>query len=132
MPSNLFYNTSSPGCLVLFNDNKPDERKGKVLFVDASKDYLEGKRQNFLRQEDIEKTAKAFDKFETVERYCTVADFDEIEENDFNLNVSRYVDTTEPEEQVDIINVLSNLDLLKMEHREIQKKLNKFVKELGY
>lgn len=132
LTSNLFYNTGSPGCLVLFNNNKPDERKGKVLFIDASKDFLEGKRQNFLRQEDIEKTAKAFDKFETVDRYCTVSDLDEIKENDYNLNISRYVDTTEPEEPVDINNVLSNLDSLEMERREIQKKLNGFVKALGY
>ena len=132
LPSNLFYNTPSSGCLVLFNNNKPDERKGKVLFIDASKDYLEGKRQNFLRQEDIEKTANAFDQFETVERYCTIADLDEIEENNFNLNISRYVDTTEPEEPVDIVSVLSNLDLLEMERKEIQKKLDGFIKELGY
>ena len=132
LPGNLFYNTSSPGCLVLFNGNKPSKRKGKILLIDASKDYLEGKRQNHLRQQDIEKTAKAFDKFETIERYCSVSDMDEIKENDFNLNISRYVDTTEPVESVDIISVLSNLDLLEMERKEIQKKLNRFVKELGF
>ena len=90
LTSGLFYNTGSPGCLVLFNDNKPEERKGKVLFIDASKDYLEGKAQNFLRQGDIEKTAHTFDAFETVDRYCTVAGMDEIKENDYNLNISRY------------------------------------------
>ena len=114
----------------MFNGNKPPKRKGKVLFVDASKDYLEGKRQNQLRQQDIEKTAKAFDKFENVEWYCTVSDMDEITENDFNLNISRYVDTTEPEEPVDIVSVLSNLDLLEIERKEIQKKLNWYLMEL--
>ena len=89
LPGNLFYNTSSPGCLLLFNDSKPEDRKGKVLFIDASKDYLDGKNQNHLRSEDIEKTAKTFDLFETEKRYCTVADMAEIEENDFNLNISQ-------------------------------------------
>ena len=55
--------------------------------VYASKDYLDAKNQNFLRQEDIEKTAKAFDSFETVERYCSVVDMEEIAENDYNLNI---------------------------------------------
>ena len=132
LTSGLFYNTSSPGCLVLFNDNKPEERKGKVLFIDASKDYLAGKAQNFLRQEDIEKTAHTFDTFETVDRYCTVAGMDEIKENDYNLNISRYVDTTEPEEPVDIPTVITNLRALQKERAGVQDKLDGFLKELGY
>ena len=130
LPSNLFYNTGSPGCLLLFNDNKSEDRKGKVLFIDASKDYLDGKNQNHLRDEDILKTAEAFDSFETVERYCTISNFKEIEDNDFNLNISRYVDTTEPEEQVDIKKVLSNLNTLETERDEIQNRLNGYLKEL--
>ncbi len=132
LPSGLFYNTGSPGCLVLFNDNKPAERQGKVLFIDASKDYREGKAQNFLRQEDIEKTAHTFDAFETIERYCTVAGMDEIKENDYNLNISRYVDTTEPEEPVDIPEVITNLRALQTERAGVQDKLDGFLKELGY
>jgi type I restriction enzyme M protein len=132
LPSNLFYNTGSPGCLVLFNDNKPEGRKGKILAIDASKDYLDGKNQNHLRQEDIEKTAKAFDVYETVERYCSVADMDEIKENDYNLNISRYVDTTEPEVPVIIPDVLKNLETLEKERKQIQGKLNGYLKELGY
>ena len=131
LPSNLFYNAGSPGCLLLFNDSKPEERKGKVLFIDASKDYLEGKAQNFLRQEDIEKTAETFDAFETLERYCTVAKLDEIKENDYNLNISRYVDTTEPEEPVDIPEVMKNLEALQVERARVQDKLDAYLKELG-
>jgi type I restriction enzyme M protein len=131
LPGNLFYNTGSPGCLVLFNDNKPDNRKGKILVIDASKDYLDAKNQNFLRQEDIDKTAAAFDSFETVERYCTVADMEEIEENDFNLNVSRYVDTTKPEEPVDIHEVLESLNKLESERKDVQSKLDDYLRELN-
>ena len=131
LPSNLFYNTGSPGCLLLFNDNKPEERKGKILFIDASKDYLDGKNQNHLRQEDIDKTAESFDTYETAERYCTVADLDEIEENDFNLNISRYVDTTEPEEPVDIPFVWKKLEILEQERKENKTKLCCFLEEMG-
>ncbi len=131
LPGNLFYNTSSPGCLVIFNDNKPKNRQGKILVIDASKDFLEGKNQNHLREEDIEKTAKAFCAFETEERYCAVADLEEIKENDFNLNISRYVDTTEPEEPVDIPEVLVSLKQLEEERREIQGKVAGFLRELG-
>jgi type I restriction enzyme M protein len=131
LPGNLFYNTGSPGCLVLFNDNKPENRKGKILVIDASKDYLDAKNQNFLRQEDIDKTYDAFDKFKTVERYCTVANMAEIEENDYNLNISRYVDTTEPEEPVDIPKVLESLKKLESERKDIQSKLDDYLKDLG-
>jgi type I restriction enzyme M protein len=131
LPANLFYNTGSPGCLVLFNDNKPDNRKGKILVIDASKDYLDAKKQNFLRQEDIDKTAAAFDSFEAVERYCTVAGMEEIEENDFNLNISRYVDTTEPEEPVDIPEVLESLKNLESERKDVQSKLDDYLRELN-
>lgn len=131
LPPNLFYNTSSPGCMLLFNDNKHESCKGRVLLIDASKDYLEGKNQNHLRQGDIEKTANAFDSFETVERYCTVANMEEIVENDFNLNISRYVDTTEPDEPVDIHKVLTKMDKLENERTEIKRRLNKYLKDLN-
>jgi len=130
LPGNLFYNTSSPGCLLLFNSNKPENRKNRILFIDAGKDFLEGKNQNHLQQKDIEKTATSFNAFETVVRYCTVADMEEIQENDFNLNISRYVDTTEPEELVDIPQVLANLTKLENERIEIQKHLDDYLKEL--
>ena len=131
LPAGLFYNTPSPGCLVIFNDNKSKKRKGKILLIDASKDYLEGKAQNHLRKEDIEKTANTFCTYETVERYCAVAELDEIKENDFNLNISRYVDTTEPEEPVDIPAVLASLKQLEEERGQIQGKLAGYLKELG-
>jgi len=132
LPSNLFYNTGSPGCLLLFNDDKPEEHKGKVLFIDASKGYIEGTNQNHLREEDIRKTAESFETYKTIERYCTVADFDEIDENDFNLNISRYIDTTEPEEPVDIIAVLDSLNNLERERNIIHSKLNEKLKELNF
>jgi type I restriction enzyme M protein len=131
LPSNLFYNTGSPGCLLLFNDNKPDNQKGKILFIDASKDYQDGKNQNHLREKDIKKTAMVFDEFETVDRYCTVADLDEVRENDYNLNISRYVDTSESVEEIDLSQVISNLSYLEEERSSIQDRIDAYLKELN-
>ena len=132
LPSNLFANTGSPGCLVFISKQKPKDRKGKILFVDGSKDYLEGKAQNHLREEDVQKTLATYHSFESVERYCTVANLDEIIENDYNLNISRYVDTTEPEVIVDIPEVLKELDQLEKEKAEIDQKLKGILQDLGY
>jgi type I restriction enzyme M protein len=132
LPSNLFANTGSPGCLVFIDKNKPDSRKNKILFIDASKDYLEGKAQNHLRPQDVEKTLNTYHEFSSKERYCTVADLKEIKENDYNLNISRYVDTTEPEEEVVIPKVLKSLDQLEKEKAEIDQKLKGYLKELGW
>ena len=106
--------------------------KGKVLFIDASKDYLEGKAQNHLRDEDIAKTLATYKDYKTVERYCSVCDLAEIEENDFNLNISRYVDTTEPEVPVIVEDVLKDLGELENQREETNSKLNTYLKELGY
>lgn len=132
LPANLFANTGSPGCLLICHKNKPVERKNKALFIDASKDYLEGKAQNHLRDEDVEKTFNTFTKYETKERYCSVCDIEEIRENDYNLNISRYVDTTEPEEMVVVENVLKNLKKLEAKRKETDKKLQTYLVELGY
>lgn len=132
LPANLFANTGSPGCILILNKKKPAERKGKILFIDASKDYLEGKAQNHLRDEDVEKTLNTYLKYETVERQCSVCELEEIEENDFNLNISRYVDTTEPEVPVIIEDVMQELETLEKEREENNQKLSTYLKELGY
>ena len=132
LPANLFANTGSPGCILILNKKKPAERKGKILFIDASKDYLEGKAQNHLRDEDVDKTLNTYLKYETVERYCSVCELEEIEENDFNLNISRYVDTTEPEVPVIIEDVMVELESLEIEREKNNQKLSVYLKELGY
>jgi type I restriction enzyme M protein len=132
LPGNLFANTGSPGCILIIDKNKPSNRKGKVLFVDASNDYLEGKAQNHLRDEDIAKTLKTYDDYTTLKRYCSVCDLEEIKENDYNLNISRYVDTTEPEVPVIIEDVLDELKGLEAQREEINSKLSDYLKELGY
>ena len=132
LPSNLFYNTSSPGCILIFNKNKPVERKDKVIFIYGEEDYEKETNQNFLRDKDLEKILDAYHNFEDIEKYCRVADMEEIERNDYNLNVPRYVDTTEPEEPIDVDEVLSDLDNLEEERNEIEEEMNSYLRELGY
>jgi len=102
LPEKLFFGTGIPACILILNKKKPEKRKNKILFIYAAKEYFEGKNRNKLEDKNINKIVGAFDKFEDDEKYCHVADIDEIKENEFNLNVPRYVDISEPEEEIDI------------------------------
>ncbi|WP_163527846.1 type I restriction-modification system subunit M [Halobacillus ihumii] len=132
LPSNLFYGTGIPACILILNRNKTKEQKGKVFILDGSKDYQEGKNQNGLREEDIMKAVEAYDQWEDQERYCRVVDLEEIEDNDFNLNIARYIDTTEEEEQIDVAQALANLRKMENERDEVEKVMYGYLKELGY
>ncbi len=132
MPSKLFYGVGIPVVIIIFNKNKPEERKNKVLIINAEKDYSEGKNQNSLRVKDIEKIVKTYDKYEDVENYARVVDIKEIEENDFNLNVSRYIENGEKEEKIDVSIVKKELNELEKEREKIDKKVEGYLKELKY
>ncbi|MCY6355376.1 type I restriction-modification system subunit M [Clostridium sp. ZS2-4] len=132
LPQNLFYGTSIPASLLIINKNKPEERKNKVLFIDASNGFVKDGNKNKLRDEDIEKIVATFDGYENVEKYAGVVELDTIKENDCNLNISRYVDTTEEEPEVDIVQVLQDIRELKLEMADTEEKLNKYLGELGF
>lgn len=132
LPSNLFYGTGIPGCVLVLNREKPRARKNKVLFIYGADDYQEGKNQNILRDQDIEKIVKAYDKFKDAERYCRVVDLKEIEENDWNLNITRYVDVSEEEEEIDVQEAIDELKAAEAERAEVETKLNAYLQELGY
>ncbi|HOP93653.1 MAG TPA: type I restriction-modification system subunit M [Acetivibrio thermocellus] len=132
LPSNLFYGTGIPAALLIINKNKPRERKGKVLFIDASQGSIKEGNKNKLRDEDIQKIVKTYDNFEDVEKYAKVVDLKTIEENDYNLNISRYVDTTEEEEEIDIEAVLQEIRELKVNIKNTEEKLNEYLRELGF
>ena len=132
LPAKLFYGTGIPVAVLIFNRNKPEHKKGKVLIIDAEHDYLEGKNQNTLKKQDIEKIIKAYDKYEDVEKYARVVGMKELEENDFNLNVRRYIDSTEEQEVIDVKQVWTELKQLEKERIEIDKKVAGFIAELGY
>ena len=132
LPSKLFYGTGIPAAVLIFNRNKPENKKGKVLIIDAEHDYLEGKNQNTLRKQDIEKIIKAYDKYEDVDKYARVVGIKEIEENDFNLNVRRYIDSSDEQEVIDVKQIWGEIMQLEVERNEIDKKVASFIKELGY
>ena len=113
LPPKLFYGTGIPGCVLILNRNKPVNRKNKIIFIYAARDYEEGKVRNKLRELDIEKIASAFKSYKDIGRYCHIAEFDELKENEFNLNVPRYVDISEAEEEIDIQATIDELKNLK-------------------
>ena len=106
LPAALFYGTGIPACLLIINKTKPAERKGKVLFINSELEYEEGKNQNKLRQQDIDKIVQTFENFEEIKRYSKVVPLAEIEVNDFNLNIRRYADTSPPPEIFDVRAIL--------------------------
>ena len=106
LPSALFYGTGIPAALLIINKKKPVERKGKVLFINSELEYQEGKNQNKLREQDIQHVMEVYDAFEDERRYSKVVEMDEIRENDYNLNIRRYADTSPPPEQFDVKAIL--------------------------
>ncbi|MEO8902619.1 MAG: class I SAM-dependent DNA methyltransferase [Polyangiaceae bacterium] len=132
LPTNLFYGTGIPAAVLVLNRAKRSERKRKVLFIEASRDFKEGTNQNYLREQDVAKIVAAFRDFATVEKYTKVVSLDEIEGNDWNLNISRYVETAEAAEIVDVGVALAKLRELEMKRTEAEVKMNACLRELGY
>ena len=102
LPSKLFYNVSIPACVVVINKNKPEHLKNKILFINADREYGEGRNQNYLRPEDIEKIVTVFTGKKEIPKYSRLVDIEEIEDNDFNLNIRRYVDNSPDPEIEDV------------------------------
>jgi type I restriction enzyme M protein len=103
LPPGLFYGTGIPACVLVMNKNKPDALRGKVLFINADREYAEGKNQNKLRPEDIEKIDFVFTQKRELPKYSRLVDKTEIvEKHDYNLNIRRYVDNTPDPEPEDV------------------------------
>ena len=130
LPEGLFYGTGIPACIMVF---RKDRTRKDVLFIDASGEehYEKGKNQNLLREQDIERIVETYEKRETIDKYSYVATLDEIKENDYNLNIPRYVDTFEEEEPVDMEAVKENIVNIKKEIQEVEAQMEKYLKELG-
>jgi len=124
LPSSLFYGTGIPTALLIINKQKPEQRKGKVLFINSELEYEEGKNQNRLRDQDIEKVVQTFDDYQDEKRYAKVVDLEEIEENDYNLNIRRYADTSPPPENFDVRAILhGGIPIAEVEEEYIQETL---------
>jgi len=132
LPEKLFYNTGAPGCLVFFNNNKPAERKGKVLFIYAGNDYEKLKNMNKLRDEDIGRIVKAYKEFQDIKEFAKVVSLDKIRGNNHSLTVSRYVEAFGEDELVNVKQVLEELRNLETSRIKVDEQLKTYLKELGY
>ena len=127
LPANLFYNTSIPTCIIVLKKHR-DGRD--VLFIDASKKFNKGKKQNEMTDEHINEVINLYSKRETVEKEAFLASFEDIEKNDFNLNIPRYVDNFEKEEEVDLKELLSEMQKTDEELEQVQGEFLSLLKEL--
>jgi type I restriction enzyme M protein len=128
LPEKLFFGTGIPASILIF---KKGREKKDVLFIDASKEFGTGTKQNRLTPENIDKILKTYDDFETTDKYSYVATPDEIEENGYNLNIPRYVDTFEPEAEVDIAAVNAEIAQTEQELAEVQGRIRQFLVNLN-
>jgi type I restriction enzyme M protein len=127
LPTSLFYGTGIPACLLIINKKKPAKRKGKVIFINSELEFEEGKNQNKLRQEDIDKISATFKKYEELKRYSRVVELDEIKENDYNLNIRRYADTSPPPEPYDVKAILhGGIPVSEVKGKYVQETLDGF------
>ena len=129
LPANLFYGTSIPTTIEVFKKCREDDQD--VLFIDASKGFEKVKNQNKLRAEDIKKIINTYANREEIEKYSHKATLEEIEENDFNLNIPRYVDTFEEEEPIDLDEVVDELDRIDAEMEKVDAEIKQYCDELG-
>lgn len=127
---NLFFGTSIPVSIIVCRKNR-NGNSGNILFIDASKEYESGKNQNVMTDEHIQKVLKAYQERVDVERYAHVATMDEILENGYNLNIPRYVDTSEPEEPIVLDQVAENMADIQKEIEEVEGSLKGMFEELG-
>lgn len=128
LPANLFYGVSIPTTILVFKKN----RKTKdILFIDASNEFEKAKNQNILKSENIEKIIESYRNRIDVDKYAHVASIEEIKENEFNLNIPRYVDTFEEEEAIDLNEVIKLLEQDKKEIAELEAKINEELRILG-
>lgn len=129
LPANLFYGTSIPTCVLVFK--KCREENDDILFIDASQEFEKVKNQNKLRESDIDKIVNTYINREEIDKYSHRASLEEIKENDFNLNIPRYVDTFEEEEPVDLDEVCKELEKISEEMKEVDAEIKKYCDELG-
>ena len=132
LPEKLFYNTGAPGCLIFLNKDKQEERRGKVLFIYAAESYEKLGAMNVLRDDDLNRIVEVYEKFSDVEKYSRVVGLNEIEENDWNLSVTRYVDIFDPPEPVEIQQVWTELKQLEKQRLQTTEKLATYLRELDY
>lgn len=129
LPANIFYGTSIPTCILVFKKCKEDPEH--ILFIDASKEFEKVKNQNMLREEHINKIVETYRNRTVIEKYSHLATLQEVADNDYNLNIPRYVDTFEAEEEIDIKAVMQEIKSLEAKRAELDKEIDVYFNELG-
>lgn len=129
LPEKLFFGTGIPAAILIFKKQKVDNT---VFFIDASREFKSGKNQNILSLENIDKVIATYKARETVDKYAYLASLEEIAENDFNLNIPRYVDTFEEEAEIDINSVQVEINQLEGDLVTIKKEMAGYLQALGY
>ena len=129
LPANIFYGTSIPTCILVFKKCRKED--DNILFIDASKEFEKVKTQNKLREQHIQKIVETYRDRKEIEKYSHLASLQEIAENDYNLNIPRYVDTFEEEEPIDIKAVMAEIKELEAKRAELDKEIEVYLKELG-
>ena len=129
LPANIFYGTSIPTCILVMKKCRKED--DNILFIDASKEFEKVKTQNKLRQEHIDKIVSTYRERKEIEKYSHCASLQEIKDNDYNLNIPRYVDTFEEEEEIDIKAVMSEIKELEAKRAELDAQIDVYLKELG-
>jgi len=135
LPAKLFYNTGAPGAIIVLNKNKPESRKGKILFINASNEYEQHssvRKLNQLGEKHIEKIAKAYRNGEQIDGFSRFVSTEKIKENDYNLNVTLYVFPEEEVEEIDIKEEWRKIKLIEQEIKNISNNIEKYLNELGY
>jgi type I restriction enzyme M protein len=129
LPANIFFGTSIPTCILVFKRCR--EHPDNILFVDASSKFEKGKNQNYLSNSDIDDIITAYEERTTQDKFAYVASLSEVAENDYNLNIPRYVDTFEPEPPVDLADVAAQLKALDKAMEETDSTIAGFCNQLG-
>lgn len=129
LPANIFYGTSIPTCIIVMKKCRKED--DNILFIDASKEFEKVKTQNKLREEHIRKIVDTYRDRKEIEKYSHCATLQEIADNDYNLNIPRYVDTFEEEEPIDIKAVMSEIKELEAKRADLDKEIEGYLRELG-
>ena len=129
LPEKLFFGTGIPAAILIFKKQKSDD---SVLFIDASREFKSGKNQNNLTEENIAKIVETYRARESVDKYAYLATLQEVKDNDYNLNIPRYVDTFEEEAEIDLVAVRAEREQLKTQLAELEVKMTNYLEELGY
>ena len=132
LPSKLFFGVGIPVAVLILNKNKPEERKNKIIIVNAEKEFEAGKNQNRLRNKDMEKISQAVANFQQVDKFAKIVSSDETEKNGYSLNISRYVDNMDVEEEIDVKSVLTEISFIEKERCDVEKNLSDLLKGIGY